>query len=66
MFGAWINEMGSIRSIGIERARANLGLRNLAYNLKRFVYLETRGGVGRRLIVVKTINLVRNPKNNGD
>ena len=41
VFGAWVNEMGGklLRSIGIARARANLGLRNLAYNLKRFVYL---------------------------
>ena len=38
------NEMGGklVRSIGIERARANLGSPNLAYNLKRYVYLETR------------------------
>ena len=44
VFGAWVNEMGGklIRSIGIARAEANLGLRNLAYNLKRYVYLETR------------------------
>ncbi len=44
VFGAWVNEMGGklVRSIGIERARAHLGLRNLAYNLKRYVYLETR------------------------
>jgi len=44
VFGVWINEMGGklLRSIGIERARTNLGLRNLAYNLKRYVYLETR------------------------
>ena len=44
VFGAWVNEMGGklIRSIGLERARAHLGLRNLAFNLKRYVYLETR------------------------
>jgi IS5 family transposase len=44
VFGVWVNEMGGklIRSIGLERAKANVGLRNLAYNLKRFVYLETR------------------------
>ena len=44
VFGAWVNEMGGklIRSIGIERVRANLGLRNLAFNLKRYVSLETR------------------------
>jgi hypothetical protein len=35
-FGAIVNEMGGklLRSIGIERAKANLGLTNLAYNLK--------------------------------
>jgi len=44
VFGAWVNEMGGklIRSIGLERARTQLGLKNLAYNLKRFVYLETQ------------------------
>ena len=44
VFGAWVNEMGGklIRSIGMERAKANLGLRNLAFNLKRYVSLETR------------------------
>ena len=44
VFGTWVNEMGGklLRAIGIERITANLGLRNLAYNLKRFVYLETR------------------------
>lgn len=44
VFGAWVNEMGGklIRSIGLERARTQLGLRNLAYNLKRYVYLETQ------------------------
>ncbi len=44
VFGTWVNEMGGklVRSIGLERARANLGLRNLTYNLKRYVYLKTR------------------------
>jgi transposase, IS5 family len=44
VFGAWVNEMGGklIRSIGLERARTQMGLKNLAYNLKRFVYLETQ------------------------
>ena len=44
VFGAWVNEMGGklMRSIGFDRANANLGLRNLAYNLKRYVCLETR------------------------
>ena len=31
-----------LRSIGIERARVHLGLRNLTYNLKRFVFLESQ------------------------
>lgn len=39
-----VNEMGGklLRSIGLERAKTNLGLRNLVYNLKRYVYLESR------------------------
>jgi transposase, IS5 family len=46
VFGAWVNDMGGkmIRSIGLVRAKANIGLRNLAYNLKRYVYLETKVG----------------------
>jgi transposase, IS5 family len=42
MFGAWVHEMGGklIRSIDLERARTHLGLRNLAYNLKRYIYLK--------------------------
>jgi IS5 family transposase len=44
VFGVWVNEMGGklLRSIGLERAKTNLGLRNLVYNLKRYVYLESR------------------------
>lgn len=43
IFGSWVNEMGGklLRSIGFERAKNNLGLKNLAYNLKRFVFWET-------------------------
>ncbi len=42
VFGAQSNDMGGrlLRSIGIERARAHIGLKNLAYNMRRLVYLE--------------------------
>ena len=43
VFGSQANEMGGtlVRSIGAMRARAHIGLRNLAYNMRRFTYLET-------------------------
>lgn len=31
-----------VRTIGIARARAKIGLANLAYNMQRLVYLERR------------------------
>ena len=31
-----------VRTIGIARARVKIGLANLAYNLKRFVWLSSR------------------------
>ena len=31
-----------IRTIGIVRARTKIGLANLAYNLRRYVFLETK------------------------
>lgn len=31
-----------VRRIGIARARAKIGLANLAYNMKRLAYLERR------------------------
>ena len=42
VFGAQSNDMGGrlLRSIGIKRARVNIGLKNLAYNMRRLVYLE--------------------------
>ena len=42
VFGAQSNDMGGrlLRSIGIKRAKANIGLKNLAYNMRRLVYLE--------------------------
>ena len=33
-----------IRTIGIKRAKAKIGLANIAFNFKRFLYWETRAG----------------------
>lgn len=42
VFGAQANDMGGtlVRSIGIARARARIGLKNLAYNMRRMVHLD--------------------------
>ncbi|MDE2883029.1 MAG: IS5 family transposase [Acidobacteriota bacterium] len=42
VFGSQANDMGGtlVRSIGAMRARAHVGLRNLAYNMRRFTHLE--------------------------
>ena len=42
VFGAQSNDMGGtlVRSIGLVRARARVGLKNLAYNMRRLVQLE--------------------------
>ena len=42
IFGAQGNDMGGtlVRSIGIIRAKAHIGLKNLAYNMRRLVQLE--------------------------
>ena len=42
IFGAQQNSLGAriIRTIGIVRAEAKIGLRNLTYNIRRFVTLE--------------------------
>jgi len=42
VFGAQVNDMGGtlIRSIGIIRAKARIGLKNLAYNMRRAVQLD--------------------------
>jgi IS5 family transposase len=53
VFGAWVMTMGGklVRCIGIERVRAQLGLKNLTYNrsadahggsLKRYVFWQKR------------------------
>jgi transposase, IS5 family len=42
VFGAQSNDMGGtlVRSIGLARAAARIGLKNLAYNMRRLVQLE--------------------------
>ena len=42
VFGAQTNDMGGtlVRSIGIARAKARIGLKNLAYNMRRAVQLD--------------------------
>jgi IS5 family transposase len=42
VFGHWVTSMGGklVRYIGIERVRANQGLKALSYNLKRYVFLQ--------------------------
>jgi len=42
--GAWVMTMGGklVRVIGLEAVRAQLGLKNLVYNLKRYVFWQKR------------------------
>ena len=42
VFGAQSNNMGGtlVRSIGLTRAKARIGLKNLAYNMRRLIQLE--------------------------
>ncbi|MEM9149455.1 MAG: transposase, partial [Cyanobacteria bacterium P01_F01_bin.3] len=42
IFGTMITSMGgkAIRSIGIANAKANLGLKNLTFNLQRYVFWQ--------------------------
>lgn len=44
VFGAQSTDMGGtlVRSIGLVRAKARIGLKNLAYNMRRLVSLECR------------------------
>ena len=48
VFGTMVNEMGgkAVRTIGLARATAMLGLKNLTYNLKRFVFWEQQAQLG--------------------
>ena len=42
IFGSQSNDMGGtlVRSIGVVRAKTHIGLKNLAYNMRRLVQLE--------------------------
>jgi IS5 family transposase len=44
VFGGWVMTMGGklVRAIGVERVRAQLGLKNLVYNLKRYVFWQKK------------------------
>lgn len=44
VFGRWTMQMGGklLRSIGLVRAKAYLGLKNLTYNLVRYTFLQTQ------------------------
>ena len=44
IFAAQKQQAGTLllRSIGLARAKARIGLRNLVYNLQRFTYLVTQ------------------------
>jgi IS5 family transposase len=44
VFGDWVMTMGGklVRAIGLERVRAQLGLKNLVYNLKRYVFWQKK------------------------
>jgi transposase, IS5 family len=46
VFGNWVMTMGGklVRAIGLERVRAQLGLKNLVYNLKRYVFWQRQTG----------------------
>ena len=42
VFGSMVNEMGgkAVRTIGLARAETMLGLKNLTYNLKHYVFWQ--------------------------
>ena len=44
VFGSWVNEMGGklMRSIGKQSVKATIGLKNLVYNFKRYVFWESQ------------------------
>ncbi|HHV69024.1 MAG TPA: transposase, partial [Ochrobactrum intermedium] len=43
VFGAQTNDMGGtlVRTIGLMRAKAKIGMKNLAYNMRRLVQLRS-------------------------
>jgi IS5 family transposase len=44
VFGSWVMQMGGklVRSIGLARDQASLGLKNLTYNFMRYMFLQTQ------------------------
>jgi IS5 family transposase len=44
VFGGWVMQMGGklVRSVGMVRTKAQLGLKNLTYNLVRYTFLTTQ------------------------
>ena len=44
VFGSWVSSMGGkqVRCVGLERVRAYLGLKDLAFNLQRYVFWQKR------------------------
>lgn len=44
VFGAWVMQLGGklLRSVGLERAKVNLGLKNLTYNFIRLIFWKTQ------------------------
>ncbi|MEM9809035.1 MAG: transposase, partial [Cyanobacteria bacterium P01_D01_bin.56] len=49
VFGSWVTEGGGklLRTIGLTRAKTNLGLKKLVYNLKRFVFLNSQAATAK-------------------
>ena len=49
VFGDQKNAMGAeiVRTIGIVRARCKIGMTNLVYNMRRFIFLERMAEVAR-------------------
>ena len=54
VFGAQSNDMGGtlVRSVGLVRAKARMGLKNLAYNMRRLVTNSRRSGNGSERVAV--------------
>ena len=46
VFGTWVTAMGGklVRCIGLKRVRAQLSLKGLSYNLKRYVFWQKKAG----------------------
>jgi IS5 family transposase len=46
VFGSWVMTMGGkfVRAVGLARVQAQLGFKNLVYNLKRYVFWQKKTG----------------------